>query len=150
MVDQRRSFYFPLLLRNDHSLTRIRSHSAPEELESVVGGRGQEGETGGCWCRLCGHITSVGTAGCEVLCQRAELCGCQTPHLWEPCVCGRRCYSEPLCAAESLPQGFSVLIYAGLSCLSFLREMGFHIQEERGLLCTQYPKEPPVFKCHSL
>lgn len=84
------------------------------------------------------------------LCQPAELCGCQTPHLWEPCVCGRGCYSEPLCAAESLPQGFSVLIYAGLSCLSLLHEMVFHIQEERGLLCTRYPKETPVFKCHSL
>lgn len=150
MVGQKRSFYFLLLLRNHHSLMRSRSRSAPDELESAVGGRGQDGETGGCWCRLCGHITSMGTAGCEVLCQCAELRGCQTPRLWEPCVCGRGCDSKPLCAAESLPPGFSVLIYVGLSRLSFLREMVIHIQEERGLLCTRYPKEPPVFKCHSL
>lgn len=97
MVDQRRSFYFPLLLRNDHSLTRSRSHSAPEELESVVGGRGQEGETGGCWCRLCGHITSVGTAGCEA---SASLLSCvDVRHL----TCG-----SPVCVAEDATVSRSV------------------------------------------
>lgn len=97
MVDQRRSFYFPLLLRNDHSLTRSRSHSAPEELESVVGSRGQEGETGGCWCRLCGHITSMGTAGCEA---SASLLSCvDVRHL----TCG-----SPVCVAEDATVSRSV------------------------------------------
>lgn len=44
---------------------------------------------------------------------------------------------------------FSVLIYVDLSHLSFFYEIIFHVEEERGILSTWHPEEPPVFKCYS-
>lgn len=45
---------------------------------------------------------------------------------------------------------FSVLIYVDLIHLSFSCEILFCIEEERGILSTWHPEEPPVFKCYFL
>lgn len=45
---------------------------------------------------------------------------------------------------------FSVLIYVDLSHLPFFYEIIFCFEEERGILSSWCPEEPPVFKCYSL